>query len=307
MCSGREGGVPGSISGASLIYCGQPSADSGRMEPTSSRYTATPITSAMQQAGTDVALPARSTTTRGRRRLRAEVAAVGDVDAVTRQAAWKLFDAAYAGAELDRFDRDFDAKHRVILLRDADDGSLRGFSTVHLARLDEDHRATLVYSGDTVVDPAYWGTQVLQRAFAALLVREKLRRPVRPLYWFLISKGYKTYLMLAHAFPQAIPRRGETADSELRRLLDIVAGARFGAAYDPATGIIRHAVPHEAVRAGLCPVDDGLLTDPDVAFFFDRNPGHADGDELACLARVRLGDLLRRIARSLRPRPRTRR
>lgn len=232
-----------------------------------------------------------------RRRLRATVVPVTAVDARTLDVAWELFDAAYAGAQRDRFARDFAGKQRVILLRDAGDGTLRGFSTVHAAPLARGIRGAVIYSGDTVIDPAYWGTKVLQRAFAGLLVRERLAHPTRPLYWFLISKGYKTYLMLAHAFPRAIPRRDEVENAELRRVLDLVARDRFGDAYDPATSIIRHAHGHEAVRPELCPADEAR-TDPDVAFFMDRNPGHAEGDELACLAHVRLRDLLRRIGRS---------
>lgn len=231
--------------------------------------------------------------------LRATVVAVTAVDAQTRLQAWELFEAAYAGADRERFEADFSAKHRVILLRAAD-GSLQGFSTVHLASL-HGGAGTLVFSGDTVIAPAYWGTKVLQRAFAALLAGEKLRRPARPLYWFLVSKGYKTYLMLAHAFPKAVPRREGTADAVLQGVLDEVARTRFGGAYDPASGVIRHPSGHEAVREGLCPVDERARRDPDAAFFLVRNPGHGDGDELACLARVRLRDVLREIVRSLRP------
>ena len=232
--------------------------------------------------------------------LRAAVVAVTAVDARTRLDAWELFEAAYADADRERFEDDFSAKHRVILLRAAD-GSLQGFSTVHLAALDRG-RGTLVFSGDTVIAPAYRGTKVLQRAFAALLAGEKLRRPTRPLYWFLISKGFKTYVMLAHAFPQAVPRRDRPGDGDLQRVLDEVARARFGGAYDPVRGVIRHRVAHEAVRDGRCAIDERARRDPDVAFFLQRNPGHADGDELACLARVRLRDVLREVARSRRPR-----
>lgn len=230
--------------------------------------------------------------------LRASVVPVTALDAGLRQQAWSLFEEAYAGADRIRFEQDLSAKHRVILLWAAD-GSLRGFSTVHVAALASG-AGTVVYTGDTVVARAYWGTKVLQRAFALLLVREKLRRPARPLYWLLVSKGYKTYLMLAHAFPQAVPRRDARGSGELHRVLDAAASSRFGEAFDPATGLIRHAVPRECVRDGLCPIDTQTRRDPDVAFFLERNPGHAAGDELACLAKVRLRDVGRQIVRSLR-------
>jgi hypothetical protein len=36
-----------------------------------------------------------------------------------------------------------------------------------------------------------------------------------------------------------------------------------------------------------------VLVNPHVRFFVERNPGHADGEELACLAEIRLRDLAR--------------
>lgn len=241
-------------------------------------------------------LPPRSAPSRAPSRLRAEIVRADAVDPVTLDAAWALFAGAYRGATRDRFVEDLAEKQRVILLRDGT-GALRGFSTVHVGRVG---RATVVFSGDTVIDPAHWGGKVLQRAFSMLLVREKLRRPTRPLYWFLISKGYKTYLMLAHACSRAIPRSGRPDDPVLRAVLDRVAADRFGPAYDPASGVIRHAAPREAVRPGLCPVAPALLADRDIAFFVARNPGHERGDELACLAEIRLRDPLRQIARTVR-------
>lgn len=243
--------------------------------------------------------PARPTPrTAAPRPLRATVVPVASVDAGTRARSWTLFAAAYAGADRRRFESDFAAKQRVILLHDPADGSLQGFSTIHVGTVAGEHSATVVFSGDTVIAPAYWGSKALQQAFAGVLIREKLRRPGRPLYWFLISKGYKTYLMLARAFPRSVPRVDRADDPQLRAILDTVAAQRFGPAYDPRSGVIRHVVPLEAVRAGLCPVDATLLADPDIAFFVARNPGRDRGDELACLAQVRLRDCVRRIVRS---------
>lgn len=237
-----------------------------------------------------------------RPRLVADTIAVDRLDAATREDAWALFARVYAGADRARFDRDLADKHTVIVLRDPGTGTLRGFSTVHVGEVETSAGrgpATVVFSGDTAIDPAYWGAKALQRAFSLLLVRCKLRHPARPLYWFLICKGYKTYLMLAHACPRSLPRYDRPADPELHRVRDLVASARFGADYDPTAGVIRYAQAREHVRAGLCPVGPELLADPHIAFFVERNPGYGHGDELACLAEIRLRDPLRQIARSV--------
>lgn len=226
-------------------------------------------------------------------RLRASLVAPHALDAATRDAAFALFRTHYEGADRQRFERDLREKQRVILLRD-ERGALRGFSTVLQREVRVGGRmATMVFSGDTVIDRACWGQKRLQSAFAGLLLRLRLRHPRRPLYWFLISKGWRTYLLMANHFPRAVPRWDLPDPPELRAALDQLAAERFGADYDAAAGIVRYATPHERVRDGVAPVEGALLSNPHVRFFVERNPGHARGDELACLAQVRVRDLAR--------------
>jgi hypothetical protein len=225
---------------------------------------------------------------------------VAAVDASTRAAAFALFRSAYENTSRERFERDLDEKQHVILLHDRASGALKGFSTVQ----DRDvvsagRRTTVVFSGDTVIDPEYWGQKQLQLAFARLLATLKLRAPWRPVRWFLVSKGYRTYLLLANAFPRSLPRLGARDDPAMRRLLDVLAAERFGEQYDAASGVVRYATPHERVRSGVAPITPALLANAHVRFFLDRNPGHADGEELACLADVRLIDVARSAGRFL--------
>lgn len=231
-------------------------------------------------------------------RLRASVVAPHAMDRATRDAAFALFRAHYEGADRARFEHDLDEKQRVILLRDRASGALRGFSTVLYRDVRVGgRRATMVFSGDTVIDRSCWGQKRLQGAFAGLLFHLKLRHPERPLYWFLISKGWRTYLLMANHFPRAVPRWDLPEPPHLRAALDALAIERFGGEYDAAHGIIRYATPHERVRDGVAPVDAALLlANPHVRFFVERNPGHARGDELACLAQVRLRDVIRAAA-----------
>ncbi|MFN2588643.1 MAG: hypothetical protein ABR613_11075 [Actinomycetota bacterium] len=224
---------------------------------------------------------------------------VSSLDRATIDAAFSLFDSLYAGTDRARFERDLHDKQLVILLRDAGDHILRGFSTIHLGEVAYGRRrARLVYSGDTAIHPAYWGQKCLQRAFATVLMREKLRHPSRPLLWFLISKGYKTYLLLVNHFPRSLPRSGRPAPARLQETLSAVAGERFGDAFDPVRGVISYGTPRERVRHEVAPIDRPLLRDAHVAFFVTRNPGYQRGDELACLAEVRAIDPVRIFVRS---------
>lgn len=227
---------------------------------------------------------------RATRRLAARVVQVSLLDARLREDAFELFRQSYADACRARFELDLAGKQLVILLTDRRSGALKGFSTIHV---HADAQATIVFSGDTVVDREYWGQKQLQAAFVRVLLTLKLRAPLRPLYWFLISKGWRTYLLVANGFARAIPRHDRPDDPTLRRALDALASARFGDQYDAATSIIRYETRHERVRDGLAPVPEDLRQHPHVRFFLERNPGHERGEELACLAEVRLVDLAR--------------
>jgi hypothetical protein len=248
--------------------------------------------------GTAISLDESRSAQAPRRSLFAQTLAVADLDRPTIAAAFALFHASYAGADRVRFEHDLAEKQHVILLYDRETRLLRGFSTVLLRRIQQaTGPATVVFSGDTVIDPAYWGQKQLQLAFARLLFTLKVSAPSEPLYWFLISKGYRTYLLFANAFPHAIPRVDRPQDEELQLVLDRLAAERFGADYDAERGLVRYAIAHEHVREGVAPVTTAALRNPHVRFFAERNPGHADGDELACLADVRLRDLVRAVVR----------
>jgi hypothetical protein len=228
-----------------------------------------------------------------KKKLVARTVAVAALDAQMLADAFALFEEAYEGTDRERFERDLAEKQWIILLRDRESGALKGFSTVLVEDLPGDRPATVVFSGDTVIHREYWGQKQLQIAFARILLSLKLRSPRRQLCWFLLSKGYRTYLLLANAFPNAVPRYDRADDPYLRAALNELASRRFGPAYDRARGIVRFDSGHERVRSGLAPITVRHLENLHVRFFVARNPGHSTGEELACLAEVRLIDIAR--------------
>ncbi|HLE97088.1 MAG TPA: hypothetical protein VI997_06935 [Candidatus Thermoplasmatota archaeon] len=223
------------------------------------------------------------------RALRARTVPVAEVDAATRDAMWRLYEAHYEGVARAVFERDLAEKRHVVLARDAT-GALQGFSTLTSYRRAHEGRALIVvFSGDTVVAPAHWGDRALQNAFGRYITRVRLAHPCTPVWWFLVSKGYKTYLLLTRNFPEHWPRHDRETPAWHRGALDAIARERFGGAWDPAAGIVRTHGASARVRAGLAPIEEPLLAAPDVRYFVHANPGHARGDELACLGRVTAG------------------
>ncbi|MGV3623036.1 MAG: hypothetical protein ACO1OB_19610 [Archangium sp.] len=197
---------------------------------------------------------------------------------------WTLFEASYSGAKRNEFERDLAEKNHVIVLKDAS-GVVQGFST--LLRLD-DEKSCVVFSGDTIIAPGFWGQTALQRAFIWYLMTQRLRRPGISVYWFLITKGYRTYLLISRYFPNHWPRHDDPTPAEEAALLDALCTKKFGRAWDARAGLLRYAGSGDAVRlsAELADVPARLRDDADVKFFLEKNPRFAEGDELCCLARA---------------------
>lgn len=227
-----------------------------------------------------------------RRIARSSIDEVAKLSPAERVAMFSLMARYYDGVEREVFLADLAAKEHLIRMFDQE-GVLCGFSTLQRLWLDFGTRRVLVvFSGDTVIDEECWGQKQLQNAFTRYLIRTWLERPFRPLYWFLISKGFKTYLLMRHNFASWPNHRADAPD-EVRAVLDAAARAKYPEHYDPARGLI--AFPREettqTVKEAYLGLSEEELADPEIRYFVTRNPGHAQGDELCCLALVRLREL----------------
>ena len=232
-----------------------------------------------------------------------------------RQRMLALMQLCYDNVDATRFFLDLDAKRDVIILRDvspdvsrdassdvsSDASAIMGFSTVRIAEeLCQGRRVDILFSGDTVIHPDCWGAKALQWGFLEYTLRHKLKNPWRPLYWLLLSKGYKTYLLLTNNFPTAFPRRQTNPPAPLRSLRDKVATQWWGSDYDVTTEVVRFAASRDRVRHGVAALDPSTLAHPDVAFFVDRNPRWAEGDELVCFAEIDFALAARWLVKTVR-------
>jgi hypothetical protein len=90
-------------------------------------------------------------------------------------------------------------KDAVILMRDSVENRIQGFSTILDVRMKIGGKTVVgAFSGDTIIERSYWGQGILGKAFLSYMLKQKLKNPFRTFYWFLISKGYKTYLLMAN-------------------------------------------------------------------------------------------------------------
>lgn len=192
----------------------------------------------------------------------------------------------YRNVAEDRFYADLAHKDWVLLLLDRDQ-RVGGFSTARVLRLDADARPRrFLFSGDTVVERAHWASTALPACFCHLMRRLLEDGGGGDLFWFLITKGFRTYRYLPVYFREFFPRHDQPTPADMQAALNAAARWLFDGRYDPAAGVIAAHGGHDSLTAEMAAVPGGRRRDPHVAFFLARNPGYADGDELACLTRI---------------------
>jgi hypothetical protein len=237
------------------------------------------------------------------RRLAGEAVPSGRLTSEERDEMYALLQMYFAGTERVRFEADLAEKETVILLRDCHSGRIQGFSTLmRMTAAHDGEQIAAFFSGDTIIDRSYWGETILSRIWAQVVFGEvdaiARERPATRAYWFLICSGYKTWRFLPLFFRRFYPNADEPTPPGCQRLLDTLGTRKFGDQYIAGSGIVRFhaAMP---LRRGVADLTDERLRNPQVAFFARVNPGHAAGDELACLAELSRSNLTRAALRMM--------
>lgn len=201
----------------------------------------------------------------------------------------ELMTAHYDSVPRERFDDDLSRKDEALLLLDEKE-SIRGFTTLAWNPAGHLYEGDILFSGDTIIDRACWGTQELVRAFCRRAGEWKAANG-RSLFWFLISKGYRTYLYLP-LFARRFHPHPDRHEPMLEDLAGRVAERMFGECWKPAEGVIRFSNSHGHLRRELSACRDH---NPWAAFFLERNPAYASGEELVCITEMH-EENLRRLA-----------
>lgn len=220
--------------------------------------------------------------------LQSQIVPAAQLDPRTREGMWEIFSQYYANVERAVFEKDLSEKNHVIVIRDRRRGAVQGFSTLQTFEKEVmGRRFGVIFSGDTIVARQYWGQTLLQKAFLRYIMRYKLSHPLMPVYWFLISKGYKTYLLMARNFLEYWPRYERPTPPWERAALHRLARDKFGDAWRPDRGVVVFDTCPGKLRGEVAPIDEALRQRmPQVRFFEQINPGHAAGEELCCIGLV---------------------
>ncbi|MDR0648019.1 MAG: hypothetical protein LBF92_01615 [Synergistaceae bacterium] len=196
----------------------------------------------------------------------------------------RLYLSYYDNADETMFFRDLDAKDEVEMIYF--DGDMVGFSALMLYETEwQGNPIRVAYSGDTIVRREHWGQQALIAAWLGRMGQAWKELPGVPFYWFLLVKGHRTYRFLPSLALEYHPDH-RVERSGLRALADKLAGDKFGADYNPRSGVVEFAESRGNLGDGVAYPTERELRNPWVRFFFEKNPGYLRGHELVCLCRI---------------------
>lgn len=230
--------------------------------------------------------------------LTSRVIPVTDVSSEDRAEMWNLYRRFYSGTQRELFDADLARKDSLLLLRD-EAQRIQGFSTIAVGLTELDGKPIrYVFSGDTIVERAHWGSQALAFSWLRYVGGLKRERPELPLFWFLIVKGHRTFRYLPAFAREFYPHWQHNTPAHVAALMNQLARERFGAAFDDASGVIRYPESRGHLAEPFAEANEREAEREDVSFFLKRNAGYRRGDELVCLCELST-DNLRPLARRL--------
>jgi len=199
------------------------------------------------------------------------------------EAMYAIMQVYYGNTSFETFTVELGKKKDVVLLLD-ESGEIRGFTT--FAIFPYDMQTQLLYSGDTIVEKEYWGKHNLSQAWInnAMKYAEKFDGKS---YWFLLSKGYKTYKYLNTFFNEYYPRVDTETPESVQLIMDTFAVQQYGEKYrngvwEAGNDFLREEYDH---------TDEAAKRDKNTAFFLEKNPGYINGNELICLCEISINNL----------------
>lgn len=237
-------------------------------------------------------------------KLTGRLVPVAEISNQRREQMFSLMHNYYENITRSTFFADLDAKDWVIVIFDETSQQVVGFSTQVMMELKLKERTIrALFSGDTIVDSRQRGQKKLFHISGWLLQRLMEKYPDDELYWFLISKGYKTYRFLPLFFSEFYPAVNQSIPPDVAEVIDGLATSLAGSRYDPDRKVIKAEQGGCFLRSGVADVTEERLRDKHIQFFVEANPGHAQGDELCCVAPVKRENFTRLAHRNMGPEP----
>lgn len=218
---------------------------------------------------------------------------------------YSIFKNYYENTSLEVFKKDLKEKSHVFLIVEKKGNKeIQGFSTIKEFEVNcQGKKVKAYFSGDTIIEKKYWGKNSLGVEFSKFMFSQKMKNPFKPIYWNFISKGYKTYLLMANNFGRYYPRLDQETPDFAKSLIDSCGKELYPQEYKPDLGVIQFAEHQGKVRLkdNICQITPQMREQyPKIDFFEKINPGWQKGDLLVCIGEFQFSDFMRYMIKQVR-------
>ena len=193
----------------------------------------------------------------------------------------------------ENFKKDLIKKNYVGLLVDYN-MTIQGFTTYAINPNNYFNKHyNILFSGDTVISENFTGTQELVKGWGKTVGFFIKKYPEKKLLWYLMSKGYKTYLYLPFFFKKYYPALDiNRNDMKLKKIANEFSSLIYPDSWNKKLGVIKFNKRLGQIKAKHISKSN-FKRNRHIDFFLKKNPGYVNGDELVCMAEVDIDNLLR--------------
>jgi hypothetical protein len=192
------------------------------------------------------------------------------------------------------FFNDLENKQWIGLIKDGN-ATIQGFTTFVINPNGVGGASYhIIFSGDTVIAPEYWGSQVMMQGWCRSVGRFIGGDQSKRWYWYLLSKGHRTYMYLPLFFENYFPSMVPTPlDNELQDVATVISAKVFGYYWQQDEGVIRFDQSRGELKPNLIEATFQKKGSSIVQFFLQKNPNFYKGEELVCTALIHPDKMLR--------------
>ena len=206
-----------------------------------------------------------------------------DLSSKQKGTMFALMDKYYSNLDEQVFLTDLSEKDVIFLLLNKKE-EIVGFTSLKLFTKKVDQKNIVgVFSGDTVIDKKYRGG--FELPYAWLSYSLGLNKNYDLVFWFMLSKGYRTYRLLPRFFKNFYPHYKNKTPLEIKNTIDLFATDLFGKDYDSETNIYKPAKNYN-VKLGKKEVNEKVLKNPHLRFFATKNEFFWKGEELVSYCEI---------------------
>jgi hypothetical protein len=205
-----------------------------------------------------------------------------------------IMEQNYSSISFPSFKNDLKNKQFIGLLKDIDN-QIQGFTTYAINPFGlGNSEYNILFSGDTIISPPYWGSQELAKGWCTTVGGLISGNPEKKWYWFLLSKGHRTYLYLPLFFKKYYPAVNKSEQADLFPIINKCANAMYGSNWKPKKKVITFDKSHgELKKIHAETTLKKVKSNVHIDFFLRRNPGFENGDELTCMTELSIDNMKR--------------